>query len=35
MELPYDPVILLLVLYPKDPETPIQKNLYTPVLIAV
>ena len=29
MELPFDPAILLLVLYPKNPETPIQKNLCT------
>ena len=34
MELPFDPVIPLLGLYPKDPETPIQKNLCTPVFIA-
>ena len=27
MELPFDPAILLLGLYPKNPETPIQKNL--------
>ena len=27
MELPFDPAILLLGLYPKSPETPIQKNL--------
>ena len=30
MELPFDPAILLLVLYQKNPETPIQKNLCTP-----
>ena len=29
MELPFDPAILLLGLYPKNPETPIQKNLCT------
>ena len=29
-----DPAIPLLVLYPKNPETPIQKNLCTPVFIA-
>ena len=29
-----DPAIPLLGLYPKNPETPIQKNLSTPVLIA-
>ena len=30
MELPFDPVILLLGLYPKNPETPVQKNLLHP-----
>ena len=30
MELPFDPAILLLGLYPKNPETTIQKNLCTP-----
>ena len=34
MELPFDLAILLLGLYPKNPETPIQKNLCTPMLIA-
>ena len=34
MELPFDPAILLLVLYPKNPETPIQKNLCIPVFLA-
>ena len=34
MELPFDPAILLLGLYPKDPETPTQKNLHTPTFIA-
>ena len=34
MELPFDLVIPLLGLYPKNPETPIQKNLCTPMLIA-
>ena len=34
MELPYDPAIPLLGLYPKNPETPIQKNLCTPMFIA-
>ena len=34
MELPFDPSIPLLGLYPKDPETPMQKNLYTPMFIA-
>ena len=34
MELPFDPAIPLLALYPKNPETPIQKNLCTPMFIA-
>ena len=34
MELAFDLTIPLLGLYPKNPETPIQKNLYTPVFIA-
>ena len=34
MELPIDPAIPLLGLYPKNPETPIQQNLCTPVFIA-
>ena len=34
MELPFDPAILMLGLYPKSPETPIQKNLCTPKFIA-
>ena len=34
MELPFDPAILLLGLYPKNPETPIQNNLCTPMFIA-
>ena len=34
MELPFDPAISLLGLYPKDTETPIQRNLCTPVFIA-
>ena len=34
MELPFDPAILLLGLYPKNPETPIQKNLRIPMFIA-
>ncbi|KAF6090837.1 hypothetical protein HJG60_012219 [Phyllostomus discolor] len=29
----FDPAILLLGLYSKNPETPIQKNLYTPTFI--
>ena len=31
MEVPFDPVVPLLGIYPKNPETPIQKNLCTPV----
>ena len=34
MELPFDPAIILLGLYPKNPEAPIQKNLCTPMFIA-
>ena len=34
MELPFDPAIPLLGLYPKNQETPIQKNLCTPMFIA-
>ena len=34
MELPFDPAIPPLGLYPKNPETPIQKNLCTPMFIA-
>ena len=34
MELPFDPVIPLLGLYPKNPETPVQKNPCTPMFIA-
>ena len=34
MELSFDPAIPLLGLYPKIPETPIQKNLGTPMFIA-
>ena len=34
MELPFDPAIPLLRLYLKSPETPIQKNLCTPVFTA-
>ena len=33
-ELPFDLVIPLLELYPKNPESSIQKNLYTPTFIA-
>ena len=34
MELPFDPASPLLRLYPKNPETTIQKNLCTPMFIA-
>ena len=34
MELSFDPAIPLLGFYPKNPETPIQKNLCTPMFIA-
>ena len=34
MELPFDPAIPLLGLYHKNPETPIQKNVCTPMFIA-
>ena len=34
MELPFEPVIPLLELYPKNLELPIQKNLCTPMFIA-
>ena len=34
MELPFDPAIPLLALYPENPETPIQKNLCTPMFMA-
>ena len=34
MDLPFDPAIPLLGLYPKNPETPIQKNLSTLMFIA-
>ena len=35
MELPFDPVIPPPGLYPKNPETPIRKNICTPMFIAV
>ena len=35
MKLPFDPAIPLLGLYPKNPETPFQKNPYTPMFIAM
>ena len=34
MELPHDPLIPLLGIYPKNPKSPIQKNLCTPIFIA-
>ena len=34
VELPFAPAIPLLGLYPKNPKTPIQKNLCTPMFIA-
>ena len=35
MELSFDPAITLLGLYPKNPESPIQKNLEPPMFLAV
>ena len=35
MELPFDPVIPLLILNPKNPETSIQKSLFVCIFIAV
>ena len=34
LELPFDPAIPPLGLYPKSPETPVLKNLCTPIFIA-
>lgn len=34
MHLPYDPVIPLLGIYPNELNTPIQKEMCTPVMIA-
>ena len=34
MQLPFDLALPLLRLYPKNPETPVQKNLCTPMFIA-
>ena len=34
IEVPFDPAIPLLGLYPKNTETPVQKNICTPVFIA-
>ena len=33
IKLPFDPVIPLLEIYPKNPKTPIQKNICTPMFI--
>ena len=33
MGLPFDPAISLLGIYPKNPETPVQKSLCTPMFI--
>ena len=35
MELPFDPMIPLLGLPPKNPESRIQKNLFTPMFLVV
>ena len=35
MELPLDPVIPLLAIYPKNTQTPIQKNICSPMFIAM
>ena len=35
METPFDPAILLLEIYPKNPETPVLKNLCIHVFITV
>ena len=35
MDLPFDPAIPLLGIYPKEPKTLIQKNISTPMFIAV
>ena len=35
MELPFDPAISLLGIYPKNPKASIQKDLCTPMFIAV
>ena len=34
IELPYDPVILLLAMYPKEMKTLTLKDIWTPMLIA-
>ena len=33
MELPFDPAVPLLEIYPKNPDSPIQKNLCIPIFI--
>ena len=35
MDLPFNPAILLLGVYPKEPRTLIQKNISSPMFIAV
>ena len=35
MELPFDPVIPFLGIYPKNPESPIRKKICTPIFLAV
>ena len=35
MDLPFNPVIPLLGIYPMEPKTAIQKNIRTPIFIAV
>ena len=35
MKFPFDPAIPVLGIYPKEPKTPIQKNMCTPMFIAV
>ena len=34
VELPFDPAILLLGIYSKNPKTPIKKNVFTTMFIA-
>ena len=34
MDLPFDPAVPLLGIYPKEPKTPIRKNISTPMFIA-
>ena len=35
IELPFGPAFPLQGIYPKNPETPFQKNIYTPMFLAV